>query len=98
MAFMVFVRESTETAEDEQGILGIEHAVWPNEADKVDKGSGAPDCGELNRKRSMKAEKQAVYLGTACKQRVLFEFATTGTAVWRAERRARWDLIHVDDS
>jgi hypothetical protein len=64
MAFMVFVRESTEMAEEE-GILSSEQAalVGSKVADKADKGSEAPDCGELNRNKRMKAEKAAVYLG-----------------------------------
>jgi hypothetical protein len=64
MAFMVFVRESTEMAEEE-GILNSEQAALAGSkvADKADKGSEAPDCGELNRNKRMKAEKAAVYLG-----------------------------------
>jgi hypothetical protein len=65
MAFMVFVRESTEMA-DEEGILSSEQGalVGSKVADKADKGSEAPDCGELNRNKRMKAEKPAVYLGS----------------------------------
>jgi hypothetical protein len=60
---MVLVRESTEMA-DEEGILSSEQGtlVGSKVADKTDKGSEAPDCGELNRNKRMKAEKPAVYL------------------------------------